>query len=162
MDFADHVNQTVNELHPFFYRLTNDAELTEEIGGYLRFQSWRCWREKRPKELRPLMITAGRRFYSNLRVQQVKTPNVDSASASVASPSWPDLCPEQRELRDCVRQAVLRLSGNHQEVIHLVYFCGLTSEEVATRLQKPLGTIKTWKRSALALLRILLAPLSRN
>ena len=46
-----------------------------------------------------------------------------------------------------------RLSPNQQQVIQLAYFEGLSQSEMAARLQQPLGTVKTWVRSALQSLR---------
>ncbi|MFN3324368.1 MAG: sigma-70 family RNA polymerase sigma factor [Bryobacteraceae bacterium] len=52
-----------------------------------------------------------------------------------------------------VRAALEKLSGNQRDVIELAYFEGLSQSEMAERLGQPLGTIKTWVRSALRTLR---------
>lgn len=54
-----------------------------------------------------------------------------------------------RKLRD----AFERLNPNQRSVIELAYFEGLTQTEMAAKLNQPLGTVKTWTRSALRLLR---------
>jgi RNA polymerase sigma-70 factor, ECF subfamily len=38
-------------------------------------------------------------------------------------------------------------------VLELAYFEGLSQSEMAARLQQPLGTIKTWIRTALQIVR---------
>jgi RNA polymerase sigma-70 factor (ECF subfamily) len=38
-------------------------------------------------------------------------------------------------------------------VIELAYFEGLSQTEMAERMKQPLGTVKTWVRSALKVLR---------
>jgi RNA polymerase sigma factor (sigma-70 family) len=52
-----------------------------------------------------------------------------------------------------VRKVVATLNANHQSVIQLRYFEGFSDAEIAVRLGKPLGTIKTWSRGALQKLR---------
>ena len=52
-----------------------------------------------------------------------------------------------------VRSALDRLTENQRTVIELAYFEGLSHSEMAERIQQPLGTIKTWIRTALKALR---------
>ena len=52
-----------------------------------------------------------------------------------------------------IRAAFEKLTENQKNVIELAYFEGLSQTEMAVRLGQPLGTIKTWVRTALQLLR---------
>ncbi|HWB96521.1 MAG TPA: sigma-70 family RNA polymerase sigma factor [Bryobacteraceae bacterium] len=52
-----------------------------------------------------------------------------------------------------VRDAFGRLSPNQREVIEMAYFEGLSQSEMAEKMGQPLGTVKTWVRTALAILR---------
>jgi RNA polymerase sigma-70 factor (ECF subfamily) len=52
-----------------------------------------------------------------------------------------------------IRAALEKLSPRQREVIELAYFEGLTQTEMAERLGQPLGTVKTWVRTALKNLR---------
>jgi RNA polymerase sigma-70 factor (ECF subfamily) len=52
-----------------------------------------------------------------------------------------------------VRTAFERLTPNQRQVLEMAYFEGLSQSEMAARIQQPLGTIKTWVRSALQVLR---------
>jgi RNA polymerase sigma-70 factor (ECF subfamily) len=52
-----------------------------------------------------------------------------------------------------IRGAMSKLNTNHRSVIELVYFEGLSQTEIAEKLGQPLGTIKTWVRTALKNLR---------
>jgi len=52
-----------------------------------------------------------------------------------------------------VKAAVDRLSPHQRQVIELAYFEGLSQSEMAERMGQPLGTVKTWVRTALKNLR---------
>jgi RNA polymerase sigma-70 factor (ECF subfamily) len=52
-----------------------------------------------------------------------------------------------------IKTAMLKLSPNQREVIELAYFEGLSQTEMAARMGQPLGTVKTWVRTALKNLR---------
>ena len=52
-----------------------------------------------------------------------------------------------------VRGALDRLNENQRHVIELAYFEGLSQTEMAERMGQPLGTVKTWVRTALKNLR---------
>lgn len=52
-----------------------------------------------------------------------------------------------------IRTALTKLSENQQKVIELAYYEGLSQSEMAERMGQPLGTVKTWVRSALKTLR---------
>ncbi len=52
-----------------------------------------------------------------------------------------------------IKAALQKLSPPQREVIELAYFEGLTQTEMAERMGQPLGTVKTWVRAALKILR---------
>ena len=52
-----------------------------------------------------------------------------------------------------VRGALEKLNENQRHVIELAYFEGLSQSEMAARMGQPLGTVKTWVRTALKNLR---------
>jgi RNA polymerase sigma-70 factor (ECF subfamily) len=52
-----------------------------------------------------------------------------------------------------IRQAIAKLNANQQKVIELAYYEGLSQTEMAERMGQPLGTVKTWVRTALTILR---------
>src|SRR5207253_6423541 len=52
-----------------------------------------------------------------------------------------------------VRKAVAALPPNQREAIQLSYFEGLSQAEVATRMGRPLGTVKSWIRIGMQSLR---------
>jgi RNA polymerase sigma-70 factor, ECF subfamily len=52
-----------------------------------------------------------------------------------------------------IRKAIAKLNANQQKVIELAYYEGLSQTEMAQRMGEPLGTVKTWVRTALKVLR---------
>jgi RNA polymerase sigma-70 factor (ECF subfamily) len=57
------------------------------------------------------------------------------------------------DLVRALHSAMARLSERQQTILNLAYVEGLTQMEMAERLERPLGTIKTWVRAALQTLR---------
>src|SRR5216684_2376218 len=52
-----------------------------------------------------------------------------------------------------LRAAFVKLSPNQRLVLELAYYEGLSQSEMADRMKQPLGTVKTWVRTALKALR---------
>ena len=52
-----------------------------------------------------------------------------------------------------LKDAFEKLTPNQRMVIELAYYEGMSQTEMAERLKQPLGTVKTWVRSALKALR---------
>ena len=52
-----------------------------------------------------------------------------------------------------LKSAFEKLNPNQRMVIELAYYEGLSQTEMADRMKQPLGTVKTWVRSALKALR---------
>jgi len=60
---------------------------------------------------------------------------------------------ERLACRKAVGAALDRLNEQQREVLELTHFQGLTQTEIAERMNKPLGTVKSLVRSALKVLR---------
>ncbi|MBI3209845.1 MAG: sigma-70 family RNA polymerase sigma factor [Candidatus Solibacter usitatus] len=52
-----------------------------------------------------------------------------------------------------LREAFTKLTPNQRVVIEMAYYEGLSQTEMADRMKQPLGTVKTWVRTALQVLR---------
>lgn len=57
-----------------------------------------------------------------------------------------------------IKEAFSTLNANQKKVLELAYFEGFSQAEIAAQLQEPLGTVKSWMRSALGKLRSALKP----
>jgi RNA polymerase sigma-70 factor (ECF subfamily) len=61
-----------------------------------------------------------------------------------------------------IGEALKKLNANQQRVIELAYYEGLSQTEMAERMGQPLGTVKTWVRTALTTLRAHLSEAVRS
>ena len=75
------------------------------------------------------------------------------ASAGQSTEPNPAASLLDRERHDNIRAAMQQLDPSQREALELSFFDGLTHSEIAERLNKPLGTIKTHIRQALIRLR---------
>ena len=86
------------------------------------------------------------------------TPLHDNADAQSAAADVPD--PLQAaiddERRSLVKRALGELEPKYREVMECSFFEGLSHTEIALKLQKPVGTVKTFLRRGLIQLRELL------
>lgn len=64
----------------------------------------------------------------------------------------------QRESTSAVRRAVAELGAEQRAALELAFFGGLTQQEIAARLQQPLGTVKARIRRGLLKLKDALSP----
>ena len=62
------------------------------------------------------------------------------------------------DMARALRAAMSKLTPRQRAILDLAYGEGLTQSEMAERLERPLGTIKTWVRAALQALRSEMAP----
>lgn len=75
-------------------------------------------------------------------------------SADVAECAWLRMAGTQ------VRRALSQLPAAQRIVIELAFFAGFSRQEIATRLNEPLGTIHTRARLGMSKLKDMLAPLA--
>lgn len=91
------------------------------------------------------------------RREQTFTGAQSSSGSDPVDPShWipdPDPGPEPQAIglatAGQIREALLTLPSEHRRLLELAYFGGLTQREIAERVGKPLGTVKTQMRSSL-------------
>lgn len=65
---------------------------------------------------------------------------------------------EDSELTDQIREAVMRLPQNYREIIEMRHYRDMNIREIATAMQRPEGTVKSWLSRARDLLRVELTP----
>lgn len=136
-------------------RIVNDRELAEEIlqEGYVKI--WSHAGEFRPDKAQPMTWMG-----SIVRNQAIDTlrrrGNRPQATDAVDDLYWladdspgpqdsVDRYQQGRALHRCLEQ----LEGDQRRAMQLAYFRGMTHEELAEHMNKPLGTVKSWVRRGL-------------
>jgi RNA polymerase sigma-70 factor (ECF subfamily) len=139
-------------------RITNDRETAEELTLDVFHDVWRraaAYDAAAGTVVGWLMNQARSRAIDRLRFDhRKKRAPVDSerpAAAPIAS--GPHEVVELREQSRILADALAVLTGDERRAIETAFFSGLSYAEVASRLEQPLGTIKTRVRSGLAKLR---------
>lgn len=91
------------------------------------------------------------------REQRRRTEALDDAAAQGAERSAEEAAWVRLE-RERVQAALRRLPDQQRETLELAYYGGFTQQELADRLGRPLGTIKSQMFAALGNLRAILGP----
>jgi RNA polymerase sigma-70 factor (ECF subfamily) len=147
-------------------RILKNRELAEEV---VQEVFWRVWRRSDSFESQRgrvtqwlfgithnLCIDELRRMRSrpNPIYEQVDNPLIRQLAdqhTDVPASAWAS---EQRRL---LSEVLGGLPSAQREAVELMYFAGLTHQEIATKLDRPLGTVKTRVRLGLQKLNYLLA-----
>lgn len=146
-------------------RVLGDASSAEEVLLDVYTQIWRQaanYDIGRGSPLAWLMTIARTRAIDRLRSgwqdRQRKEPLdlLNDKETGAASPEEATVASERQKF---VRQALSSLSPEQREVIELAYYAGLSHSEIATKLNQPLGTVKTRTRLGMMKLREALAPM---
>ena len=138
-------------------RITANRETAEELTIDVFHDVWRRasrYDAASGTVLGWIMNQARSRAIDRLRFERRKKRSgdgdVEPPAETVADPS--DVL-ELREQGEALRAALAALTSDERQAIEMTFFAGLTHAEAATRLNHPLGTIKTRIRSGLHKLR---------
>jgi RNA polymerase sigma-70 factor (ECF subfamily) len=140
-------------------RITRDPAAAEEL---LQEAFLRLWRNAHSYDvsrgsLGTWLLTVARNMaFDHLRSkgerQRQREDLVDALPAQAVAPrseEWLDL----RRKAEHVRQLIGELPSTQRQALELAYFEGMTQSEIAQAMNEPLGTVKTWVRTALQQLR---------
>lgn len=142
------------------HRIVRSAPDAEEVVQQTWAQVWKDSAQHDPRRgsVAAWLVTVTRSraldMYRSLASRQRAEEGV--ATIPVALPDDPRSAATRRQLGDRVRAALGKLEPLQRQVLEIAYFEDLSQSEVATRLDVPLGTVKTWTRSGLQRLRQLL------
>lgn len=138
-------------------RILGRREEAEDILQEVFIQVWRRaadFDEQRGKPFTWLVTLARSRAIDRLR-QLSARERLATATALEAPPEASDAAQDAylSEQKEIVAGALAQLPEEQRQTLLLAYFDGLTQTEIATRLNTPLGTIKTRMRSGMIKLR---------
>ena len=143
-------------------RILNSREEAEDILQEVFVQVWQRAKDFDEKRGRPFtwlvtlarsraidrlrLLAARQRLATGAAQEQEQTEEVSDALTDAV----------RAEQQTVVRRALAELPEDQRQTLMLAYFDGLTQSEIASRLNAPLGTVKTRMRSGMIKLRALL------
>jgi RNA polymerase sigma-70 factor (ECF subfamily) len=160
-------DHTSSVLFTLAMRILNNREDASELLQDVYIEVWRKASSFDSQRGSPLawMITLTRsRAIDRLRSAIARGTNITDSIHDKPVDDLPSYAPDPLEVRSLqefrarVVNAVMELPTAQQEAIELAYYEGLTHTEIAARLNKPVGTIKTRIKLAMNKLRNALRP----
>jgi RNA polymerase sigma-70 factor (ECF subfamily) len=140
------------------YRITNDATLAEDVVQDAFLGAWRNaarYIEGRGSVKTWLLSIVHHRAIDAIRRRKPTTELPEREEVPPVELRLPDIWTEVSANLDAVavRGALAVLSDVQREAIELAYFGGLTQQEIALRMDTPLGTVKSRMRLGLLAMR---------
>ena len=136
-------------------RILQQASTSEEVVQDVFLQVWRNaaqYDEKRGPFLPWLLTMARNRALDHLRLkserQRRREDQAEELPSAVSMPNFEGDLDERRRASK-VRELIDSLNPQQKRAIELAYFEGLSHSEIASALQEPLGTVKSWIRNGL-------------
>lgn len=127
-------------------RMVRDRHAAEDLTQETFLRVWTNLGRYDPERGRPaawLLAVARNSALDYLRAAKVRTaPPLDGLPPLASVGPDPDTA-------HAVREALAALKPDQRRALELAYIVGLTQAEMAQRLHKPLGTVKTWVRAGL-------------
>jgi len=144
-------------LYSMILRIVSRAADAEEVLQEAWLQAWRradTYDPNRGTVIAWLLNMARSRAIDRVRGAASRQRMEDRVEAEPAGavPTPPEDA-ERQQLSARVRAALDALGAQQRLVLELAYFGGLSQSEIAAKLNAPLGTVKSWTRSALLSLR---------
>jgi len=138
-------------------RLTRRRDRAEEIIQEAFIRIWtraRDWDEERGTAMTWMVSIVRNRAIDVLR-KDVRTAAFDSELSREYEFHWITPQPDQvsADDRSELHMCIDRLDNHQKNTVCLAYFEGLSHEQLAERLDAPLGTVKSWLRRGLLRLR---------
>ena len=164
--FAQCYEQSSSVLFTLALRILNNRDEASELLQDVYIEAWRKAGSFDPKRGSPMawLITLTRsRAIDRLRASASRGRNLTD-SIEETSDDLPSALPDPfdthalEELRMLVMEAFKDLPAPQQEAIELAFYGGLTHAEIAAKLDKPIGTVKTRIKLGMNKLRYALRP----
>ena len=145
-------------LFSFAHRFTNNDRLSEEVIQEVWMKIWngRVDFNTDKGKFSSWILTITRNAALDCLRREKRQPTIEVEERDGGFDEPVERTVIERETASEVRDAVSELKPDQQELIELVYFKGLTQQQISEQLNLPLGTVKTRIRSAIQSLRKIL------
>jgi|SRR5579884_574976 len=137
-------------------RIVRRPEVAEDLAQETFLRAWTRVQqiEYDCKSLGPWLLTIARnQALDYLRSRQSRTWQWAGEEMEAAVGGNPEKDALDSDQARRIRAAFEDLTSDQRQVIELAYFEGLSQTEMAEKLDRPLGTVKTWVRTGLERLR---------
>jgi RNA polymerase sigma-70 factor (ECF subfamily) len=127
-------------------RVLHQRELAEEATQQTFLQAWRAASTFEPaRDLTPWLVTIARRAAIDIQRREQRRSHIGLDEAPPTDTSLVTLPPsaEQIEAVWRVRAAIDGLAPADRDLVRMQHFEGLSHTEIATRLDIPVGTVKS-------------------
>jgi RNA polymerase sigma-70 factor (ECF subfamily) len=155
-DLYDRFSRVV---YSVIFRVVRNSAVAEELAqeSFLRAWNRASGFDSERGRIGPWLLTIARNraidyLRSTAGQQQANTFELVSSERLSLFVNTEDKMLDQEQARR-IRAAFSKLNANQRQVLELAYFEGLSQTEMAEKLGQPLGTVKTWVRTALTTLR---------
>jgi len=153
--------ETSVKLYGVIVRILGRRDLADEILQEVYVRVWQRAGEYDPASSSPITWLATIARNRALDEAKRKTMrSLDDCPELLQVPSEDDPL-ANHERNEHVRRldaCLDRLEPEKREIVLLVYYYGMTREEISNRLNRPVATVKTWLRRSLAQLKDCLGP----
>lgn len=145
-------------VYSLLLRMTQETASAEELTQEVFLKVWRNAHlyESSRGSLEAWLVTVTRNIgldhVRSKREKQRRLEDTETIAVVVAEPRTEEWVDRRRRMGQ-VRTLMASLPEDQRRALELAYFEGLTQTEIAARLEQPLGTVKSWVRSALLRLR---------
>jgi RNA polymerase sigma-70 factor (ECF subfamily) len=137
-------------------RIVNNPGVAEDLvqETYLRAWNRAPGLDEKYGSVGPWLMSIARHCALDYRksgqAQMAAQADADEESVLAASIENQLMCSDQERI---LAAALQQLSPHQRTVLKLAYYEGLSQDAIAQRMGQPLGTVKSWTRTALAKLR---------
>ncbi len=151
--FADLYAETATRLYGVALRIVGRPDHAEDVLQEAFVRIWHCAREYRAARGSPLawLCTIVRNKAIDRKRRERTEVEFDQDQAE-AVPDRELLSDDARQLQACLEA----LGEPQQSCVVMAFVEGYTHQELAARLERPLGTIKSWIRRSLGQLKLCL------
>jgi RNA polymerase sigma-70 factor (ECF subfamily) len=159
-EFYDNTNSLVFSL---VRRILGNPSVAEEVTLDIYMQVWRQAKQYDPARAAPktwLLVIARSRAIDALRTSRRQTGDqpLDYTLLIDEAPNAEDMLAEKVS-QNILRSALEHLTPSQRAAIELAFYAGMTHSAIATKLRKPLGSVKSHiRRSGMRKLREHLPP----